>query len=336
MKYVFIDTNIYLSFYHFNDDDLGKLEALVDFNSAGQIEIIKNRQILDEFSRNRETKIFDALKQFSAPTLGSVPRLFEQYKSKSDELRKLIAQANDVYAELIQDIKKNIKEHDLTADILIKKLFVGDSILLEEDILSKARIRMDIGNPPGKRGSLGDAYHWEYLLKYVPQNSDLIIVTDDIDWKSSLNPLLLNDHLIQEWQTSKNSNITLYVSIKDYFKNEHPDIKLSGEYKKDLWIKNLADSGSFDRSRLVLMRLLSMGNFSDEQLAAIVLAAISNDQIYNAHKYSPDTVVGRLWDILAGKRPPVGEREWKDFWDKFQMSDADESNYAVSLEDLPF
>ncbi len=324
MKYVFIDTNVYLSFYHFNNDDLGKLQALVDFRDTNQLNILRNQQLRDEFNRNRENKINDALGMFVRPSVGSVPRLFEQYKSKSDSLRQLINDANKMHTELIEQIKVNIRDQSLKADEITRNIFGDERTILSKPILEKAKQRVETGNPPGKKGSIGDAYHWEYLLATVPDEQDLIIVTDDIDWKSPLNPLELSGFLTEEWKLRKKSKVTLYTSISEYFRNEHPDIKLSGEYKKDLWIENLKESGGFDRSRLVLRILTNMGNLSDEQLGKLVIAANSNDQVFRAHEYSPDLVGGRLWYLLGGKKPPVSDQEWSQFCDYFEMPAAEE------------
>ena len=60
MKNLFIDSNIWLSLYHFSNDDLAQFMKLkdligVDFN------ILLPEQVVDEVNRNRENKIKDAL-----------------------------------------------------------------------------------------------------------------------------------------------------------------------------------------------------------------------------------------------------------------------------------
>jgi hypothetical protein len=319
MKYLFIDTNVYLSFYHFNNDDLGKLQALVDFRDAGKISIIVNQQLRDEFNRNRESKINDALSMFVKPSVGSVPRLFEQYKDRSAELRNLIKEANTLHAELIEQIKIDIQNQTLKADTTTKDIMGEIHKLQAPAILTRAKKRIEVGNPPGKKGSLGDAYHWEFLLEQVPNERDLIIVSDDVDWKSPLNPQELSGFLSEEWKHKKKSDVKLYTSISEYFKGEHPDIKLSGEYNKDLWIESLQSSASFDSSRSILRRLLNMGNLSDEQKAKLVHIACANVQVYRAHEYSADSIGGRLWSLIGEHKPPVADEEWKTFCERFVM-----------------
>ena len=61
---LFIDSSVYLSFYHFSSDDLEQLKKLVVAIRSGKIKLLFTTQVIDEFNRNRESKITDALKKF--------------------------------------------------------------------------------------------------------------------------------------------------------------------------------------------------------------------------------------------------------------------------------
>lgn len=63
---LFIDTNIYLTFFHFSSDDLEELKKLIVVIKEGQINLILPDQVIDEFKRNREVKIADALKDLKS------------------------------------------------------------------------------------------------------------------------------------------------------------------------------------------------------------------------------------------------------------------------------
>ena len=65
----------------------------------------------------------------------------------------------------------------------------------DSSTLDKATDRTEIGNPPGKKGSLGDAIIWESLLGHAP-DEPLHFVSDDIDYKSKLNKLKMKDFLV--------------------------------------------------------------------------------------------------------------------------------------------
>jgi hypothetical protein len=59
---LFIDTNVYLSFYAFSQDDLTRLQRLAEQVERGEVQIFKTSQLEDEFRRNRENKIHSATK----------------------------------------------------------------------------------------------------------------------------------------------------------------------------------------------------------------------------------------------------------------------------------
>lgn len=63
MKNLFIDSNIWLSLYHFTSDDLTQFEKLKDFLDK-DIRLWIPHQVYDEVLRNREAKIQDAFKKF--------------------------------------------------------------------------------------------------------------------------------------------------------------------------------------------------------------------------------------------------------------------------------
>ena len=82
IKNLFIDTNIWLSLFHYTNDDLeqlGKLRALV----GTDIRLFIPEQIYNEVYRNRENKIKDALYQFEKFSL-SFPAFFKNYEEYDD------------------------------------------------------------------------------------------------------------------------------------------------------------------------------------------------------------------------------------------------------------
>ena len=54
---LFVDTNVFLSFYEYSDDDLEALSQLREHLKKQHVEIILTEQVRDEFYRNRENKI---------------------------------------------------------------------------------------------------------------------------------------------------------------------------------------------------------------------------------------------------------------------------------------
>lgn len=62
---LFIDTNIFLSFFHLTNDDLDELHKLTVLLENKQITLWLTEQVRDEFARNRENKISEAVKKLS-------------------------------------------------------------------------------------------------------------------------------------------------------------------------------------------------------------------------------------------------------------------------------
>ena len=64
--HVFIDTNILLNFFHYTKDELGALSNVFASHEHGSATVYLTDQVHDEFCRNRESKIKDALVQFES------------------------------------------------------------------------------------------------------------------------------------------------------------------------------------------------------------------------------------------------------------------------------
>ena len=93
-----------------------------------------------------------------------------------EKLKKAVSQVNEIAEKIRKDVESNIDQNDLKADIIIQKLFqIAKPHPIEEHILNKARLRVELGNPPSKKG-LGDAIHWEYLLESVKEGENLVLI----------------------------------------------------------------------------------------------------------------------------------------------------------------
>lgn len=292
---LFIDTNVLLGFYRYSKDDLTKLNQLEDLIvKTSDINLIVTGQQVDEFYRNRDKVIADVVKELS--TSISIPQLFSghsDYKGIRKQAEMIKTEVERVKTETLEDARKG----QLKADLIISRLFKGATVI-PADVLKKAKNRAEIGNPPGKAGSIGDAINWELLLSVIPADEDLHIVSQDGDFASELDKTQLNSFLVKEWGESRTGSLHLYETLNALFKTNFPQIKLMDEYIKDDLIRQLGQSGSFDTSREIIEKLLKVNSFSEKQIAALYKAATSNDQVYNAHKYSPDLVGDKLWQIV--------------------------------------
>ncbi len=278
--HLFIDTNIFLSFFHFTKDDLGELEKLAALIRGHKVQLWLPEQVVDEFRRNRESKIGEALKGFREQRLNlSFPQICKDYPEYST-LQKLRAEYEKQHAALMQQLEQAVADEALKADELIKELFgLATPVRHTDAIVKAARLRMDLGNPPGKNGSLGDAVNWEALLAAVPNGEGIEFVSDDKDYCSPLDDLKFDAFLCNEWLWAKTSEVYFYRRMSAFLKARFPKITLAQEVEKELAIENLRNSGNFRRTHSVIAELAKFSDFTAAQAEDAVLAASENEQV---------------------------------------------------------
>lgn len=279
---LYIDTNAYLTFFHLSSDDLEevrKLEILAGV--TGEIRLHLPEQTYDEFLRNRDNKIADALKKFKEEKLNNIfPQIAKEHAEYA-KMREIIRDFEQMKSKLLEKLNQDIFERKLAADKTFQSLFAHSHFYqTTEVLLNTARMRFDLGKPPGKNKSYGDALNWESLMMYVPNGEDLYFISDDKDYFSETNSDLFNAYLKDEWYRRKSSNIYFYKRISAFCKEKFPHINIASEYEKDTLVKDLQSSGSFSHSRHLLTRLSNFETFSSDQLNALVIACINNSQVF--------------------------------------------------------
>lgn len=106
-----------------------------------------------------------------------------------------------------------------------------------DDELERARLRKELGNPPGKKGPLGDELLWEQLLTKLHGKTKLWLITSDSDFATKHEKsLFLNAFLMQEIKALPNSPQVFVFDetlggIQDFAKvnNIDLDIEISRE-----------------------------------------------------------------------------------------------------------
>jgi predicted nucleic acid-binding protein len=282
MKHLFIDTNIYLTFYHFSSDDLEELKKLLVAVDNKKIRLYLTQQVISEFRRNRETKIADALKIFnSQKPPDQFPQICKAYE-EYEELKKLLKLFSKARAQLLEKLRNDIDSNQCGADKIINGLF-DKSIKLEitEDILESAKKRVSLGNPPGSNNSLGDSINWELLLTNFPNDKDLHFITEDTkDFSSKIEKSRISEFLNLEWQENGKSKLFYYTKLSDFLRIEFPNIKLASELEKELAIDSLVNSGSFSSTKSAIKKLVYYLDFSNSEIREIIEASTTNNQIY--------------------------------------------------------
>lgn len=278
---LFVDTNILLNFFHYSSDDLEELKKLAVLLEAGEVRLVMPRQTIDEFRRNREAKIADALKRLKETRLSSpFPQIAKDYP-EFEALRRLQRAFGQNLERLLESIETDAREWRLKADVITDSLFRAAHVVeTTPELLALARTRSETGNPPGKRGSLGDAINWEALLQEAGATDDLHFVSGDGDYASELDPDRLASFLDREWNARKFPSLVFYTRLSAFFQAEFPDIKLAADAEVDFAIRDLALSSSFTETHGVVARLQRIAQFSSAQAKEIVDASLGNSQVY--------------------------------------------------------
>lgn len=281
MLHLYIDTNIYLTFYHLSNDDLEQLKKLlVLIKKSKEITLHLPEQTSDEFYRNRDIKISDALKRMQEEKLNNqFPQIckdYPEYKEMKDAINAYDLSKSKMREKLMNDIHN----FTLEADKKIRDLFAGAQLYNTTDhLISLSKTRYDLGKPPGKNKSYGDALNWETLLANVEEGADLYFVSSDKDYYSEIDTSLFNSYLANEWNNKKKSKIVGFKTMTDFFNCKFPHIKFAIEYEKELLIKALSTSDSFGTSRRILNNLSAYSDFTNDQINSFVIACNSNNQI---------------------------------------------------------
>jgi len=146
------------------------------------------------------------------------------------------------------------------------------------EIYEAARRRVDIGNPPGKPGSIGDAINWLLLLEHVPDKEPLFIVTEDSDFYSKFDEKAISPFLKHEWNELKHSIVKGYRTLNELFEEHYDGVHVSyDEEKKDL-VDALESCGSFAATHAVVAKLEKYKYYSLQEAKSILDAAEANDQ----------------------------------------------------------
>lgn len=284
--HLFIDTNIFLNLYHYSDDDLEELKKIIVLLETNELVLYATNQLINEFKRNRDDKLKEALESIKKiTTTTNFPNICKTYEEYS-EITKSLKNFNLAKEKLSIKLLDDIINKELKADGIINQILQKSNILdFDEEIINKAKLRFDLGNPPWKKWSYWDAINWELLIKWITSSSveeieALHFITQDKDYVSSIDPNRFNSFLYDEWLNLKGFPIQYYWKLTDFFRKKFPDIKLATELHKSLLIQKFCDSWTFRGTKLSLYRLWLFSDFTQDELNKIIQWAVSNNQIY--------------------------------------------------------
>jgi hypothetical protein len=277
--HVFIDTNILLNFFHYSKDELDALNNVFASHKHGSASVHLTEQVCNEFRRNRESKIKDALKRFKdvkiAPQFPSFMKGYEEYGA----IRDRSAQLQELQKAILEKVQKDISDQTLLADRLIGEIFGKQEIVpVTKDIFQTASMRLSLGNPPGKSGSLGDAVNWTILLASVPSKENLHIISEDGDFYSSLDEGRVHSFLLDEWRRTKGAELFAYRTLSAFMGEHFDGVAFSFDKDKEALIEALLTAGAFAVTHQLIGELEKYLYFSAKEVTRILEAAEKNNQ----------------------------------------------------------
>lgn len=313
--HVFIDTNILLNFFHFSKDELDALNDVFASHEHGAAKVHLTQQICDEFRRNRENKIKDALKRFKevkfAAQLPSFMKGYEEYSS----IKKLSAELQQFTKTIMEKVESDITARQLLADKLIEDIFDRSEILeTTQEVYATASMRVAIGNPPGKNNSIGDAINWTVLLQAVPNEENLHVISEDGDYYSSINEDAVHPFLEDEWKKKKKSSLFVYRTLSSFMKEHFDGVAFSFDKTKEALIDDLSSSVSFAMTHQLIGKLEAYSYFSLKEVERILVAAVGNSQFgwittdYDVSDFLNRVAVPRLANITDPEQRTIVEK----------------------------
>jgi predicted nucleic acid-binding protein len=279
--HLFIDTSAFLSFFAYTKDDVEELKKLASLIKTGQVGLYLTEQVRDEFYRNREKKLSESISQFEKSVISTgIPRFMVEYPQVAD-YTKAAKKALKAKDEAVQRAKKEAEKGKLAADVLFRQIVKVAHIrkIKQEDYTAATR-RMQRGNPPGKEDSLGDRINWEILLRAVPAENDLQLVSKDGDYASPLNPTAPNAFLLDEWQKRKKAELVLHAELKPFLAQHFPKIKFAVDVEKRAAIDGLKQSRNFASTHAAIAELAPFVDaLTPDEIDELIDAAEINSQI---------------------------------------------------------
>lgn len=276
MKNVFIDTNIWLSLYHFTNDDLSQFEKLKKM-IGDSINLIVPQQVYDEIIRNREVKILDALNNFkiNRPSYPTFCKGYEEFEKLNSDISSVVNR----FEAFKKKIKSQIKTKELPADKILHIFFSDIEKNPCESYIEKAYNRYRIGNPPGKDNKYGDAINWECLLDIIPEGKDLYFISADKDYRSLVSDGDMNPFLVHEWTKKKKSNIYFYSNLVSFLKEHVTEIQLQDEINKEQLIEDLYNSSNYKDTHGIIACLKNYSGWGKAQVEKLCEALETNPQV---------------------------------------------------------
>jgi len=185
---LFIDANQYLGLY-----GIPSGKKLLATLQEKRDHIFVTAQVVDEVNRNKVkvTAVFlniqvQKLEMNSAAVPvhllsnadGRVAPMVEQLEKTHSMVKEMKEEFKKLTREVLEHVGQSKDEVSRGLDVLF-----GQAVAPDEKELYRARLRKEVGNPPGKKDNpLGDELSWEQILSHCKEKPRLWIITKDSDY----------------------------------------------------------------------------------------------------------------------------------------------------------
>lgn len=194
-------------------------------------------------------------------------------------IRRLSTELQGAVKTISEKVDADILAKRLVADNLISDIFTRAEIIQTSPaVFNAASMRLTIGNPPGKAGSIGDAINWTLLLQTVPDGQPLHVISEDGDFYSTLNEDAAHPFLEEEWRVQKHSSLHVYRTLSSFMKEHFDGVAFPFDRAKEALIDDLSSSGNFANTHHLIAKLEGFSYFSLKEVERILAAAVENDQ----------------------------------------------------------
>lgn len=276
---LFIDSNVWLSMYACSSDNtIERFQTLLDMINE-QVTLYMPSQVINEVDRNRENKFMKSMEVLSRHSKLSIPNCCKEFEAEYANFKDKQTNFNNAVDALAKITKGAFLKRELQADTIFDTAIKKGKNIDCATYQSKGVQRYALGKPPGKGGSNGDAVVWESLLGEIPAGTELIVITEDKDYASAMNKDMLNPFLAKEWESQKESPVTLYTNIARFLYDYTKDIGERAARRKGFLIDNLAESASFAETHAAIKPLSEYEHFSRKEIEELCTIFFENSQV---------------------------------------------------------
>ncbi len=318
MRRVFLDANVYLSFFRFGKDDLETMEKLIRLQGENEIKIVQNDQLRREIFRNRAGVIANAMKDADKKISIKLPAFVRSHPDFK-MLNSQISTSSSLLRKVLSDIDELVENSELPADKLIARITESsEDMLIDDEIMEDARRRIELGDPPGKNGSIGDAIHWECLKRI--DDLQIYVVSSDSDFFSPISRKL-NPYLKGDLHGYALSDVHLYETLTDFLSDCFPSFTLAIEKKKNQIIAELSQSSSFSTTHALVSELSIYDTFTFAQAERMYEILYENNQIgWIATDPDVNALYKKIEFKAVGDEAALTQCEKLLGWDKFSLT----------------